>query len=178
MIVRSAGPRDADRIAEIQVQGWRSGYTGILPASVLDALSVEERSKAWRERLALNPALMLVAEISGEILGWLSLGASRDSDAEGSVGEVYGLYVHPASWRRGVGRALWAEAQRRFQEAGFGQVTLWVLEENARARAFYEHLGFDLEVGMLKMFERDGVSIPEVRYRRFSSLHDGRCHRA
>jgi hypothetical protein len=41
---------------------------------------------------------------------------------------------------------------------------LWVLDGNERARRFYESVGFTLETGPTKMFERDGVSIAEVRY--------------
>jgi ribosomal protein S18 acetylase RimI-like enzyme len=44
-------------------------------------------------------------------------------------------------------------------------VTLWVLEENARAIAFYRALGF-LEDGQAQSRERAGRRLVEIRMRR------------
>ena len=56
------------------------------------------------------------------------------------------------------------ELRTRYDEA-----TLWVLEENPRARRFYERAGWRTD-GERKADERWGVRAPEVRYRkRFSS---------
>jgi ribosomal protein S18 acetylase RimI-like enzyme len=67
----------------------------------------------------------------------VTFGESRDDDARG-LGEVYALYVDPASHRGGVGRMLMAEARRRLTEDGFSEAILWVLQGNSRARSFYE----------------------------------------
>ena len=51
-------------------------------------------------------------------------------------GSLRHLGVHPAMWGHGLG----AEGVARAVAAGAGQ--LWVLEENTRARALYERLGW------------------------------------
>jgi hypothetical protein len=49
--------------------------------------------------------------------------------------------------------------------ARYRDVTLWVLDDNPRARSFYEHGGWAAD-GARKADERWGVRAPEVRYRK------------
>jgi GNAT superfamily N-acetyltransferase len=81
-------------------------------------------------------------------------------------GIMYALYVEPDHWGKGTGRALFERAQDELQVRGYQDVIVWVLEANARARSFYEHVGFGLESGAIKAIERYGVTISEVRYKK------------
>src|SRR5688572_27268075 len=146
MQIRPANPDDAARIAEVQVQGWQQAYAHLFPAEYLARLSFSERTDTWRSRLnECNARRLTVADSDGEVVGWLSLGPSRDPDATQSVGEVYGLYVDPSFWNRGVGKALWSAAESAAKAAGWHRITLWVLEGNARAREFYRRMGLTHE---------------------------------
>ena len=97
--------------------------------------------------------------------GWIFFGPSRDRDAVPGEGEIYAIYVAPDRWSRGIGRGLWEEARRVFRAGCYRVVSLWVFQANVRARRFYERLGFAEEPGARKLFERDGATAPEVRYR-------------
>ena len=108
---------------------------------------------------------VLVGDTDGELAGWLGGGPCRDTEEDEPLGEVYGCYVDPAHWRKGVGSALMAAGIERLRLAGYRQAVLWVLADNVRARAFYEHHGW-LADGGEKMFEMGGERYPEVRYRR------------
>ena len=102
-----------------------------------------------------------VAERDGEIVGFASVGPSRD---ERGLGELYAIYVDPDSWSQGAGRALVARAEE--QLAGeYEEATLWVLAANPRARHFYERAGW-LPDGTSKSEERLGVRAEELRYRK------------
>ena len=90
-----------------------------------------------------------------------STGASRDED---EIGELYAIYVDPDAWSTGAGRALMASAEKRLA-AEWDAALLWVLEENPRARVFYERAGWAPD-GVRKAEERFGVRAPEVRYRK------------
>ena len=50
---------------------------------------------------------------------------------------VHALYVHPRAQGCGIGRALLAEAKEKA-----GQLDLWVVQDNRRARRFYCGEGF------------------------------------
>ena len=72
---------------------------------------------------------ILVAEVAGQVAGYLSLGGG---------GHVAALYLAPEARRQGVGRALMAEAKA----LNPGGLTLTVFEPNLGARAFYAREGF------------------------------------
>jgi GNAT superfamily N-acetyltransferase len=76
----------------------------------------------------------IVAENVGELLGFAVVLQRDDGDAE-----LDGLFVEPAQWRRGIGRALVAEAERL--AARDGATSLWVVA-NTSALDFYGACGF------------------------------------
>ena len=164
MNVRAATPDDAPSIAAIHVGAWRVAYRNLVPDEVLDGLSIPQREASWRARIDEGAATILVAEDAGEVVGWLSLGATRDEDG-GDTTELYALYVDPERWRAGIGRSLWDAAAARLRERSAREVTLWVLRDNLRARGFYESVGFVLDADAEKTLEVGGDRIPEVRYR-------------
>ena len=52
------------------------------------------------------------------------------------------LYVRPEAWGTGVAARLHDRAVEELRAAGVARARLWVLEENARARRFYERRGW------------------------------------
>jgi len=82
----------------------------------------------------------------------------------GEVGELYALYLLPAWWSAGVGRALMTSVLDALRGDRYRRVTLWVLADNARARRFYERAGFTLDGGTNVLTGLGGVL--EVRYTR------------
>ncbi len=173
-LVRSAELADAAAIASSHVRSWQAGYADVISADFLRDLSrsLPQHTLHWQTLILGGEAegrFMLVGEVDGEVAGHLSGGAYRGTDAgEPPPGEVYACYVDPAHWRQGVGSALMACALERLAQAGYSQAALWVLADNVRARAFYEHHGW-LADGARKIYELAGERYPEVRYRR--ALH-------
>jgi GNAT superfamily N-acetyltransferase len=162
MEIRAATGSDATGIARAQERAWQSAYRHVFPVDELDRGGFI-RSELWRERLEHPPPgwTTLVADEDGEVVGFVSVGPSRD---ERGLGELYAIYVHPDWWGTGAGRALIErgdlELRSRYREA-----TLWVLEDNPRARSFYEAAGWAPD-GATKSVARWGVRAPEVRYRK------------
>lgn len=165
MRVRLAHLDDATRIAEIHVTCWRVGYQSLIPEPILNRLSVPMCRDFSYARIRLGKTTVLVASASDRVCGWLAYDKCRDEDATSTVKEVYGFYVDPASWRTGAGTFLWQEAKQRLAQSKTEFVTLWVLEANTPARRFYESIGWQLDVGHIKPFEKDGTVLPQVRYR-------------
>lgn len=81
---------------------------------------------------------VLVAERGGEVVGFSGGGPAR---GEPGMGEVYAIYLLAEHQGLGIGRALMRESARRLHAAGLRGLLVWVLRENAPARAFYERLG-------------------------------------
>jgi ribosomal protein S18 acetylase RimI-like enzyme len=77
---------------------------------------------------------------------------------------LYTLYVAPAHWSTGAGRALTDAALGGLRAAGYQRVVLWTLTDNARARRFYDKAGF-VPDGATNILDGLG-SVEELRYAR------------
>jgi len=165
MQIRRAVIQDAEAIAAIHVRAWQEAYRGIIPDEYLRSLRSERREVMWREALQSADSDTWVAEDAERVLGWINTGPSRDAGADCRAGELRALYVDPGAWRRGIGRALWREAEAALRAAKFEHVTLWVLEANRSARRFYEAIGFGADLGYERTIERGGASLREIRLR-------------
>jgi len=166
--VRRATVDDAEPLARIHVRGWQWGYRGQLPDAYLNGLSIERRAEQWRAWL-LDPGdtATWVAEDDAEpaprALGFVSAGANRDPHPPPGTGEIYAIYVEEDAAGRGVGAALLRRACGWLAAEGYERGSLWVLETNARARRFYERLGWRPD-GEAKTDPLEDFEMREVRY--------------
>ena len=131
----------ASAASHIYAASWKVGYRGIVPQEYLDALSPER----WTDKLGNGDHAefredYLLSE-NGRPIAASSICAARDAQLVG-WGELMSIYVQPDVYRRGYGRALFTFAVNRLRENGYSKIYLWMLEENRRARSFYEAMGF------------------------------------
>ena len=166
MIIRSARPEDALRIATIHVEAWRAAYRGIVPDEYLRSLSIEKRHANWQQFLEAGHPLTWVAEEGDTAVGWISAAASRDADASQSTGEIWAVYIDPSHWGEGAGRALCDAAEQELRRRGSTEVTLWVLKDNQRALGFYRSNGFFRDASADRIIEMGGKELLEMRLRK------------
>lgn len=163
--IRQAVVKDAKDIAEVHVASWRSAYAGIMPTSLLAALSVERRERSWREALESARISVALAYSGSELAGWVAYGKCRDTDKDASWGEIEAFYLHPSRYGQGIGTSLMLYARKSLLIMGYSGVSLWVLTNNVRARKFYEHAGFSADEEA-REFELGGAVLGEIRYQR------------
>jgi len=158
--LRKAREADAPKLAELKIATWKTVYKGVAPDEVLKALDAKAEAEKFRKHIAAERENVLVAESRDGLIGYA---VTAFSGAEGATGELVSLYVLPASIGAGVGQQLFDMALTDLAELGAGEAFLWVLEANARARAFYEHHGFKDDGGRKECEE---LRKPAMRYRR------------
>jgi ribosomal protein S18 acetylase RimI-like enzyme len=167
VLIRPARAEDAADIALVHVESWQAAYRGLLPQDYLDALDPAQRSEVWHQRLSQpgDRSHVLVAETDAGVSGFVSIGPSRDNDADAQrTGEVFAIYVHPDAWGTGAGRALMAATVEQLATSEFRDATLWVLDTNSRARRFYAKAGWTAD-DATQRDESRGFPIIEIRYR-------------
>ena len=161
--MRRARQEDAAAVAEVHVRTWQAAYEHIFGAERLAELDVERRRAGWERTLAAPDEHVLVAEHEGgAVVAFAAAGPSRSG---GTDGELYAIYALPEAWGSGAGPALMRAALGALRAEGFREAVLWVLEDNPRARRFYEREGWVLDGGGLREGEHLGVATAEVRYR-------------
>ena len=165
-VVRDARPGDEQAIARVHTVTWQAAYAHVFPEEALAAIDVAAREEMWRAAIEEPPprSATFVAERNGDVVGFAGVGAARDEDVPGA-GRVYAIYVAPQAWGTGAGAALMARAEDALRQLGFEEAILWVLDDNPRARRFYERSGWVLD-GAEQHEEFFGQTIREVRYRR------------
>jgi ribosomal protein S18 acetylase RimI-like enzyme len=120
--LRRACASDAAAIAAIHMAARR------MAMPYLPELHADDEVRAWVASGMLQNAVVWVAEIDGEVAGYM---ASRRTDLDH-------LYVTPECQGRGVGSLLLSKAK----ELSPKRLQLYTFQRNARARAFYEARGF------------------------------------
>ncbi len=92
-------------------------------------------------------ASILIAEFSpgGERAGYVFATTRHDYFTRAAHAHVEVIAVTPEAERRGVARALMDAIEQWAKRRGYKWVTLNVFDRNARARAFYDSLGYQPE---------------------------------
>lgn len=164
--LRKAKQADEGAIGALHVDSWHQTYRGIVPDQMLAELSVEARIRMWSDVLGdpKGDTAVFVAEDGDHLVGFGSCGRQRNgalADA-GFGGEIGAIYVLRSHQNRGTGRLLITALAQALSGLGHEAASLWVLRENAPARAFYEALG-----GVIIGEKKDtlpGAVLEEVAY--------------
>ena len=160
LTIQRAGPDEAAAVARIRVLSWQAAYPGLVPQTVLDAMTIEDNVERTRRRMTnstLKVADDWLAWRGGDSLGWLGAGCCRDDDlVDQAVGEVVALYVVPEAWGQGVGHALVNFAVAEFRSLDYQKSVVWVMEGNTRAERFYERQGYLLD-GARRPLQMKGI---------------------
>jgi Acetyltransferases, including N-acetylases of ribosomal proteins len=160
--IRRALPEDAFEYAACHIASWRSAYNGIVPDEFLDSLSANDRAERMKKNMSERKAYAYYCAIcEKEIVGVLIIGKSSDESKAGA-GEISAIYLVQAFWGKGFGKEMMDYALDTLKRDGYDEAILWVLEENKRARRFYEKCGFAFD-GAKKAIEI-GKVLTEMRY--------------
>ena len=167
-LIRAGERSDADGITDVQVASWRAGYAHVFPESLLHADDFDSKRREFWSAWRFPPGQRVaVAVIGKRIVGFSSYGPERER-ARGFTGrgEIYAFYLHPDVWGSGIASQLFEHVELRLRAEGFADAVLWVLEDNPRARAFYEKHGWELS-GLTADFDvYCDVRVPEIEYRK------------
>jgi GNAT superfamily N-acetyltransferase len=126
--LRPAVADDADAVAAIWSAGWGDGHLGHVPEELV-AIRTEE---SFWPRAAERIADTTVAVVGAEVAGFVMV-----------VGdEVEQVYVSRDHRGTGVAGVLLSEAERQVKANGHSEAWLAVATGNARARHFYERVGW------------------------------------
>jgi L-amino acid N-acyltransferase YncA len=139
MKIRKAVLADANGIAKVHVDSWRTTYTNIIPDEYLNKLSYESREQLWQDNIPYGG--VYVAETKeGKIVGFSSGGKERTGKYPEYVGELYAIYILKEYQGNGLGKLLVKPIIAELLQQNITTMLVLVLEDNS-SRFFYEALG-------------------------------------
>ncbi|MBX3063716.1 MAG: N-acetyltransferase [Anaerolineae bacterium] len=146
--VREAVPTDSSAIVAIYNQGIRRRS-----ATFETRERTNDDIQSW---FGVPRHPLLVAEIDGEVLGWIHASDYRPRECYAGIAE-FSVYVADAAQGRGIGSALMAAFLPACEQAGLWKVLSRIFVENTGSRALCQRFGFR-EVGIYeKHAQLDGV---------------------
>ncbi|UER53975.1 GNAT family N-acetyltransferase [Kineosporiaceae bacterium SCSIO 59966] len=154
--VRAATAGDVPAIGAVHSRAWRTAYSGLLPAEVLEALAPEALAEAWRPAVSAPPSpghRVLVAAAGPTVVGF----AAAEPD-----GEVVALLVDPAHQRRGHGSRLLNAVADLLREAGGERIGTWTPEQDAPRLAFLRTSGLEPDGRRRTLELPGGATLEEV----------------
>ena len=141
--IRRVRPGDEAVLAHIQTESWKAAFADILDADTLQRCTQIDKATAMYRHLLeqqIGNGYLLLVEDAPHCIAWWS--APRETDMPGYA-ELICIHSLPVRWRSGYGSRMMDVVLRDIAAAGYTKVMLWVFEENARARRFYEAHGFN-----------------------------------
>jgi GNAT superfamily N-acetyltransferase len=160
--VRPAKPGEGARLSEIYLSSGRAAWARHL--SPVGLTGVTSPAEDWERWISDPNLIVLVAERRGQAAALALLCRSTDPDSDPArVALLDRLYTEPASWRRGLGRALIDAGMDELRGRRFQEVTLWTAQWNT-SRGFYEATGWKPD-GTTRERTFAGSTFTEIRYR-------------
>ena len=156
MVITIKAMQTAEEIegkSRVHWQTWREAYDEILPEEFQEQMTLD-KCRFYSQKYPENT---LIALDDAKVIGFVSYGDSRDLDTR--AGEIIALYVLKSYYGKGVGQQLMQAAFAALD--GYQEIVLWVLENNKRAIAFYQKMGFVFD-GQEKVIEL-GKAVKEKR---------------
>ncbi|MBD2577600.1 GNAT family N-acetyltransferase [Oscillatoria sp. FACHB-1406] len=149
--IRDAAEADLPEIVKI--------YNASIPdrkaTADTEPVSVESRCD-WFAAHSPTHYPLLVVELKGEVIAWLSFRPFYGRPAYRSTAEV-SIYVDPCYHRHGIGKFLLQQAIDRARDVGFSTLVAFIFAHNTASLSLFEQFNFQ-EWGYLpRIAELDGV---------------------
>lgn len=138
MEIRTVGKNDDMlEISNIYESSWKFAYKDIIPQNYLDSIP----KGRWAGSITKDGMTSFVLLENGRMIGTAAICKSRWGQYS-DYGEIVSIYLLPDFIGHGYGSFLLKRCIEELNSLGFDKILLWVLEDNIRARRFYEKNGF------------------------------------
>lgn len=159
IVIRKINSSDSrEEISNIYEQSWKYAYKDIVSQAYLDSIP----KGRWCSAFDNPDRHTLVMFNDAKMIGTSSYCKSRWDDFK-DWGEIISIYFLPEYMGKGYGKYLLESVVEELKLMGFKTIFLWVLEDNLRARHFYEKCGLK-NSGVYRDDVIGGKQLRELQY--------------
>ena len=134
IIIRNIEEKDIPSVVDIQIDGWKSAYKGIVDDNVLNSMNRNERIKKRSNDYKENG--FIVAELDNQVVGFCRYIDSNKftQDIAYIDCELLALYVNPDLKYNGIGTKLFQFVTNEFKSKNKTKMILWCLKETSHLK--------------------------------------------
>jgi GNAT superfamily N-acetyltransferase len=163
VLIRNATKDDVEVLGLIYSLSYQAAFKDIIPDNILEnVFSLERRTDGLMKEISVGTPVNTILFYEDIPVGLLTYGKPKDEDSDDSSIEIWRIYLLPTYWGQNVGIDLLDWGIKEIQGKGHKKIILWVLEENSRARKFYEKMGF-IHDGVTRVINV-GKELTDLRY--------------
>lgn len=141
IIIRNIKKQDIPKVVDIQINGWKTAYRGIIEDKYLDTMNKEEKIEKRQRDYILNG--FIVAELNNDVVGFCRYidNNSFSTEVKEADCELLALYVKSNLKYNGIGTKLFQYVKNEFIKKGKNKMILWCLKNNEPSKKFYTKMG-------------------------------------
>lgn len=160
IIIRNIKEEDIPSVVDIQINGWKTAYKGIIDDDFLNSMNREE--KIEKRRKDYNQNGFIVAELNKEVVGFCRY-IDNNSYTPNMLEidcEIVALYVKPNLKYNGIGTELFQFVTNEFKSKNRTKMIIWCLKDNKPSRKFYTKMGGEIvKEKVVEMGEKNYVEV-------------------
>lgn len=145
MEIRRANVSDADAIGYIHSTAWKQAYADVFAEEYLNADTPEKRKQEFLESSGCKDISYYIVYEDEKAIGIAKVIGESDEY------EIASFYILEQYCNKGYGKQVIAHLKKELDKK---RMHLWVLEDNKKARRFYEKSGF-INTGNIRMICRE-----------------------
>jgi ribosomal protein S18 acetylase RimI-like enzyme len=140
MEFKPAALSDVPEIADLFLQCWHISYAEVLSQKARDSMDLEAANELWNKALSTNlDRKTFLALENDDFIGIFRVGSDPKLSQRG---HLFSLYVSPSFVGKGFGKRLLEKSIEETRSEGFGEMSLWVFNDNTIAKSLYLKYGF------------------------------------
>ncbi len=141
IMIRNIEEKDIPSVVDIQIDGWKSAYKGIIDDNILKSMNRNERIEKRKNDYKENG--FIVAELNNQVVGFCRYIDSNKftQDIPNIDCELLALYVKPKLKYNGIGTRLFQFVMNDFKSKNKNKMILWCLKDNEPSKKFYTKMG-------------------------------------
>ena len=161
IVIRKIEFDDIPSVVDIQMNGWKEAYRGIIDDNYLDSMNRNKKIEKMENNY--QDGFFIVAVLNDEIVGFCRYYDDNHFSPDYQVDcEIVALYIKPEYKYQGIGTKLFNYVVKCFKKMNKKKMIIWCLKDNYPSRKFYLKMGGKL-IGE-KGFVKANKSYPEVGY--------------
>ncbi len=144
IIIRNIEEKDIPDVVDIQINGWKIAYKGIIDDNFLNSMNRNERIEKRKKDYKENG--FIVAELDNEVVGFCRYVDSNKftQDMLDVDCELLALYVRPDLKYNGIGTKLFQFVIDELKSKRKTKMILWCLKDNEPSKKFYKKMGGEI----------------------------------